>query len=209
LLEVYKLVHILKGFVLGFSLAAPVGAIGLLVINRTIKKGQLYGFVSGLGATFADAIYGCIAGFSFKTITNVLMQYSDIIKPIGCLAMVLIGLKIFLSKVDVSSRIKVRDSKSLIGAFSSVFFLTITNPITVIFFIALFSGLGLNINNKDYFNIFVFISGVLIGSATWWLILCSITGVVHHRINKKTIEMINKISGVAIIVFGIIAYFKK
>ncbi|MEI6092551.1 MAG: LysE family transporter [bacterium] len=202
------MVNILNGFVLGFSLAAPVGAIGLLVINRTIRKGQLYGFVSGLGATFADAVYGGIAGFSFRAVTNIITEYSHIIKPIGCLAMILIGIKIFLSKTNME-RIKVKDSKSLVGAFSSVFFLTITNPITVIFFIALFSGLGLNINDKDYFGIFVFIVGVLIGSAAWWLILCAVTGVVRHKISNKTISIINKISGTAIMIFGIIAYFKK
>ena len=200
--------YILKGFILGFSLAAPVGAIGLLVINRTIRKGQLYGFVSGLGATFADAVYGCVAGFSFSAITNLIIQYSNIIKPIGCLAMLIIGVKIFFSKVN-SERIKIKDSKSLIGAFSSVFFLTITNPITVIFFVALFSGLGLSINNKDYGDIAIFISGVVIGSATWWLILCGITGVLRHKINNRTIEIINRISGTAIVIFGIIVYFKK
>lgn len=202
------MIHIVKGFVLGFSLAAPVGAIGLLIINRTIRKGRLYGFISGLGATFADAIYGGIAGFSFRAITNLIMQYSHIIKPIGCIAMILIGIKVFLSKTNME-RIKVKDSKSLIGAFSSVFFLTITNPITVLFFIALFSGLGLNINDKDYFGIFVFIIGVLLGSATWWLILSTVTGVIRHKISKKTIDIINKVSGTAIMIFGIIAYFKK
>jgi threonine/homoserine/homoserine lactone efflux protein len=202
------LVDVLKGFVLGFSLAAPVGAIGILIINRTVRKGQLYGFISGLGATTADAIYGCIAGFSFSAITNIMMQYNNIIKPVGCFAMCLIGLKIFLTKVHVE-HLKVKDSKSLIGAFSSVFFLTMTNPITVIFFIALFSGLGLNINEKDYVAIFVFIFGVIMGSATWWLILCGVTGVIRHKISKRTIEIINRVSGTAIMIFAVIAYFKR
>ncbi|MCX6111743.1 MAG: LysE family transporter [Proteobacteria bacterium] len=202
------MVSVLKGFILGFSLAAPVGAIGLLVINRTIRKGQLYGFVSGLGATAADGVYGCIAGFSISAITNFIIQYGNIIKPIGCLAMILIGLKIFFSKKHFG-QIKIKDSKNLVGAFSSVFFLTLSNPITVLFFIALFSGLGLNINEKDYFGIFIFIIGVLVGSASWWVILCGVTGVIRHRVSENTIGIINKISGTAIMIFGIIAYFKK
>ena len=202
------MVSIFKGFILGFSLAAPVGAIGLLVINRTIRKGRLYGFISGLGATAADGVYGCIAGFSFSAITNFIVQYGSIIKPIGCIAMVLIGMKIFFSKKHFG-QIKVKDAKNLVGAFTSVFFLTVTNPITVLFFIALFSGLGLNIGRQEYFSIFVFIISVLIGSATWWVILCSVTGVVRHRISEKTINIINKVSGTAIIIFGVIAYFKK
>ena len=202
------MVSILKGFILGFSLAAPVGAIGLLIINRTIRKGRLYGFISGLGATAADGVYGCVAGFSFSAITNFIIQYSNIIKPIGCVAMVLIGLKIFFSKKHFG-QIKVKDSKNLIGAFTSVFFLTVSNPITVLFFIALFSGLGLNINHKDYFSIFGFILSVLVGSATWWVILCTATGIVRHKISDKTINIINRVSGTAIMIFGVIAYFRK
>lgn len=198
---------LIKAIVLGFSLAAPVGPIGLLVINRTIRKGQLYGFISGLGATFADGIYGCIAGFGFSAIINFLIQHSEIIKPVGCIAICLIGIKTFVSKTHFQ-QVKTRDSKNLIGAFGSVFFLTLSNPITIFFFIALFSGLGLNVGDS-YFSVVTFIVGVLLGSAAWWLILSSVTGVVRHRISEKTIGVINKISGTALIVFGIIAYFKS
>lgn len=198
----------MKGFILGFSLAAPVGPIGIMVISRTLRKGQLYGFISGLGATFADGIYGCIAGFSFTAVTNLLMRYDTATKIIGCIAMCLIGLKIIFSKIDIT-HIKVRDTKSLLGAFSSVFFLTISNPITILFFIALFSGLGLNISNGSFVEIFIFIMGVILGSATWWLILCGVTGVIRHKISNKTMNLINKVSGTAIVIFGIIAYFKK
>ena len=192
--------------ILGFSLAAPVGPIGLLVINRTIRKGRLYGFISGLGATFADGIYGCIAGFGFSAITNFLMQHIDTIKPVGCLAMCLVGIKIFLSKTHFN-QLKVKESKNLFAAFTSVFFLTLSNPITILFFVALFSGLGLHIG-KSYFSIFIFISGVLLGSATWWIILSTVTGAVRHKISEKTISVINKVSGTALVVFAVLAYLK-
>ena len=197
---------ILKALVLGFSLAAPVGPIGLLVINRTIRKGRLYGFISGMGAAFADGIYGCIAGFGFSVITNFLIQHSNVIKPIGCIMMCLVGLKTFLSKTHFH-QIKVKDSKNLIGAFTSVFFLTLSNPITILFFVALFSGLGLHISDNN-FSIFLFITGVLLGSATWWLILSGITGSIRHKISEHTIGIINKVSGTALILFAIFAYIK-
>jgi len=196
----------IKALILGFSLAAPVGPIGLLVISRTIRKGQFYGFISGLGATFADGVYGCIAGFGFGAIINFLINHSDIIKPVGCVIMCLIGIKTFLSKTHVQ-KIKAKDAKNLVGAFTSVFFLTLSNPITIVFFIALFSGLGLHVG-ESYFSIFTFIIGVLVGSAAWWLILSSITGVVRHKINEKTISVINKISGTALIVLAVLAYLK-
>jgi threonine/homoserine/homoserine lactone efflux protein len=223
------MLFLIKAMILGFSLAAPVGPIGLLVINRTIRKGRLYGFISGLGATFADGVYGCIAGFGFGAITNFLMQHKDIIKPVGLVVMCLIGIKIFFSKthfhqIDVKDpknlkgintilskthlhQINVRDSKNLIGAFTSVFFLTVSNPITILFFIALFSGLGLNIGDS-YFSIFIFITGVLLGSATWWLILSSVTSIVRHKISEKTIGVINKVSGTALVMFAVFAYLK-
>lgn len=200
------MLFLIKAMILGFSLAAPVGPIGLLVINRTIRKGRLYGFISGLGATFADGVYGCIAGFGFSAITNFLMQHSDIIKPVGCIAICLVGIKIFLSKTHFH-HIKVKESKNLISAFTSVFFLTLSNPITILFFVALFSGLGLHVGD-NYFSIFVFIIGVLSGSAAWWLILSSVTGVIRHKISEKTIGVINKVSGTALVIFAVLAYLK-
>ena len=189
----------------------------------------MYGFISGLGATFADGVYGCIAGLGFGAITSFLMHHSNIIKPIGFIVMCLVGIKIFVSKthihqIDVKDpknlkgintiltkthlhHINVRDSKNLIGAFTSVFFLTVSNPITILFFIALFSGLGLNIGDS-YFSIVVFITGVLLGSAAWWLILSTITGVIRHRINEKTIGVINRVSGTALFIFAVVAYLK-
>lgn len=200
------MLFLIKAMILGFSLAAPVGPIGLLVISRTIRKGRLYGFVSGLGATFADGVYGCIAGFGFGAIISFLMNHIDVIKPVGCVIMCLIGIKTFLSKTHFQ-QIKAKESKNLIGAFTSVFFLTLSNPITILFFIALFSGLGLHIEDS-YFSIFTFIIGVLLGSAAWWLILSSITSVIRHKINEKTISVINKIAGTALIVLAVLAYLK-
>jgi len=200
------MLFLIKAIILGFSLAAPVGPIGLLVISRTVRKGRLYGFISGLGATFADGVYGCIAGFGFSAIISFLINHSDIIKPIGCIIMCLIGIKTFLSKTHVQ-QVKVKDAKNLIGAFTSVFFLTLSNPITIVFFIALFSGLGLHVGNS-YFSILTFIIGVLLGSAAWWLILSSITGVIRHKINEKTIGVINKISGTVLVILAVIAYLK-
>ena len=200
------MLFLIKAMILGFSLAAPVGPIGLLVISRTIRKGRLYGFISGLGATFADGVYGCIAGFGFGAIITFLINHSNVIKPVGCVIMCLIGIKTFLSKTHFQ-QIKAKDAKNLIGAFTSVFFLTLSNPITIVFFIALFSGLGLHIGDS-YFSIFTLIIGVLVGSAAWWLILSSVTSVVRHKINEKTIGVINKISGTALIVLAVLAYLK-
>lgn len=200
------MLFLIKAIILGFSLAAPVGPIGLLVISRTVRKGRLYGFVSGLGATFADGVYGCIAGFGFGAIMRFLLTHSNTIKPIGFVIMCLVGIKIFFSKTHFK-KIKANDSKNLIGAFTSVFFLTLSNPITILFFIALFSGLGLHVGDS-YFSIFTFIIGVLLGSATWWIILSSVTGVLRHKMSEKTISVINKISGTALVIFAIIAYLK-
>lgn len=200
------MLFLIKAIILGFSLAAPVGPIGLLVISRTVRKGRLYGFISGLGATFADGVYGCIAGFGFGAIITFLISHSDVIKPIGCMIMCLIGIKTFLSKTHIQ-QIKSKDAKNLIGAFTSVFFLTLSNPITIVFFVALFSGLGLHIGDS-YFSIFTFIIGVLLGSAAWWLILSSVTSIIRHKINEKTIGVINKISGTALVILAVIAYLK-
>ena len=195
---------LLKGLVIGFSIAAPVGPIGVLCIRRTLVQGRLYGFVSGLGAASADAIYGAIAGFGLTFISTFLVEQQTWLRLIGGLFLFVLGLKTLLEKP--TDQAFSDQMNKLIDAYSSTFFLTITNPITIISFAAIFAGLGLASDSRSYFSAGILVFGVFAGSLLWWLLLSGGAGIFREKFTLNGLQWINRISGAIILGFGIFAF---
>lgn len=194
---------LLRGLAIGFSIAAPVGPIGVLCIRRTFAEGRASGFVSGLGAASADAIYGCIAGFGLTFVSNFLVSQQVWLRLIGGVFLCYLGLKTLLSKpAEQAASAK---GNGLFGAYASTFFLTLTNPMTIISFAAIFAGLGLASTSANYMSATVLVLGVFIGSALWWLILSGSIGVFREKFNLRGLQWINRISGAIITGFGLFA----
>jgi threonine/homoserine/homoserine lactone efflux protein len=198
----------IQGLVIGFSIAAPVGPIGILCIRRTLAEGRRSGFVSGLGAATADAVYGCIAGFGLTFLAAFLIEQSQWLRLIGGGFLLYLGIKTFLSRpsqVDNSSSSLDR-SVNLTGNYLSTFFLTLTNPLTILSFAAIFAGLGLgSMSSGDYASAIILVAGVFLGSGSWWFLLSGIVGLVRQRFNPSYLVWVNRISGLIIILFGVVA----
>ena len=195
------LLLILKGIVIGFSIAAPVGPIGILCIRRTLSHGKVIGFVSGLGAATADAMYGLIAGLGLTIITNLLLNYASFIQIIGAVFLTYLGIKIFTATPGVDSA--KADGTTVFTAYFSTLFLTITNPMTIMSFLGIFSGLGI-LHSISYLNTFILVLGVFIGSAIWWLILSSFANLFKKKMGDNSLSIINKLSGAILIAFAFI-----
>jgi len=133
----------LQGLILGFSIAAPVGPIGVLCIRRTLADGQAAGFVSGLGAATADAIYGSVAVFGLSGLSAILVGQQAVLRLAGGLFLVYLGARTFLSRpAQAGASAAGSQRRGLTGAYLSTLFLTLTNPITILAFAAIFAGLG-------------------------------------------------------------------
>src|SRR6476661_6636317 len=158
-----------RGLLLGFSIAAPVGPIGVLCIRRTLADGRLAGLVSGLGAATADALYGAVAGFGLTFVSTFLVSQQVWLRIVGGLFLLFLGLKTFLIKPSTVSA----DSggKGLLRAYASTVALTLTNPLTILSFAVVFAGLGLGSGSSDYLSAGLLVLGVFCGSALWWLLL--------------------------------------
>lgn len=191
-----------KGLVLGFSVAAPVGPIGVLCINRTINKNFVSGFVSGLGAATADLVYGLIAGVGLTAISSFLIHQKLWIQVIGLIFLIYTGIKTLLRKYSTVV-IKTTADKGYLLDYLLTFVLTITNPMTILFFIAVFAGLGLANTINGFYSVIQLISGVFIGSTVWWLFLCGLTNTLKTRLNDVIIKRINILSGILILFFGV------
>src|SRR5690606_3670811 len=197
--------YLIKGLIIGFSIAAPVGPIGVLTIKRTLTEGRISGFVTGMGAAMADTVYGIIAGFGLTAISSFLLTQEIWIKLIGGLFLLFLGVKSFVTK-PASTAANV-DSKGLFNNFISTFFLTITNPTTILSFLAIFAGLGLGTTKTDYSSSMTLVLGIFIGSALWWLILSSIVSFFQSKITPDRLIWINRLSGLIIISFGLFALY--
>lgn len=197
-----------RGLILGFSIAAPVGPIGLLCIRRTLVTGRLSGLASGLGAATADAIYGCIAGFGLTFISNFLVTQQLWLRLIGGVFLCYLGLRTLRPAVQprqVTAVTMPAQGQGLMGAYASTLFLTLTNPMTILSFAAIFAGLGLANTGGDYLSAGVLVLGVFSGSALWWLLLSGGVSIFRERINAHGLQWVNWISGVIIIGFGVFA----
>lgn len=193
----------IKGLLIGFSIAAPVGPIGVLVIKRTLGQGRIYGIVSGIGAASADAVYGLIAGLGLTFITNFFIGLQFWFHLAGGVFLCYLGIKIAISEASENpARVQ---GKHLFGAYSSVFLLTLTNPITVLSFVGIFSGLGLTQANEG--SVVTMVLGVFIGSGIWWLLLCFVVGLFREVLKKQIFKWINRLSGLIIFLFGIYSFW--
>lgn len=197
------LYFLFKGVAIGLAIAAPVGPIGILCIRRGIASGWLAGFASGLGAATADGIYGAMAGFGLTMITNFLVSQQLIIRLVGGLFLCYLGVKTFLSNVSQEAA-KTGEVKNLLGHYLSTFFLTITNPMTILAFVVIFAGLGLG-KAHNTLAAGLLVLGVFLGSALWWLLLAFIASRFRHRLNSALLRSINWIAGTIIITFGIVS----
>ena len=195
------MLFLVKGIILGFSIAAPVGPIGLLCIRRTLANGMGNGFISGLGAATADALYGFIAALGISTVSIFLVDHQSYLRLIGGVFLLYLGYTTFKSlPAEVAAN---ASGEGLIGAYASTLFLTITNPMTIMSFAAVFAGLGLGATGENYISSFFLIIGVFIGSMLWWLILSGMVTVLRHNLDGKRLQLVNQLSGLIITGFGI------
>ena len=191
----------LEGIIIGFAIAAPVGPIGVLCIRRTLAEGRASGFVSGLGAATADAVYGATAAFGLSLITDFLLGGASWLRLVGGAFPLFLGVKtLFARPAERAAEAR----GGLPGAYASTFFLTLTNPTTILSFAAIFAGLGVTGAN-DALSAALLVLGVFLGSAAWWLVLSGGTGLFRPKLSVGGLRWVNGVSGTIIAAFGVLA----
>jgi threonine/homoserine/homoserine lactone efflux protein len=195
------IIFFLKGVAIGLSMAIPVGPIGIFCIRRILTEGRLSGLVSGLGVATADTVYACIAGLGLTFISDFLVSQQVWLRLIGGLFLCTLGLKISLTEL-VEEELP-NGGKGLLGAYTSMFFLTLTYPMTILIFLGIFAGLGAGNTKDNYVLIAELVLGVFTGSFLWWAILSIAIGSLRKKFRVRGLRCINRISGILIIAFGV------
>jgi threonine/homoserine/homoserine lactone efflux protein len=208
LLEIF-----LKGILIGFLVAAPIGPIAILCIKRTIDRGYRHGLSSGLGAATADSLYAAAAGLSLTVITSALSSIESWIRLGGGVTLTLLGIwhiakfiinrKKEASEQDNSLTVENKSPMRNMGGFLSTLGLTLTNPATIIVFTALFSGYSIVTSDNSIINSAMLVPGVFTGSLGWWFILVSIAALARKKLPAKVTRSLSFLSGFVLAGFGI------
>ncbi len=190
-----------RGLVLGFTIAAAVGPISLLTIRRTLAHGRLYGLASGLGVALADATYGGIAAFGLTAVTSILVGARVVLGLVGGLFLLVLAWRTMTSR---PAAVAVADDRpGLAGAFLSIFGLTMTNPMTILSFAAIFAGLG--VVGRGGADAALLTLGVFCGSLSWWLILTTAVSALRARVTVRVLTWVNRVSGAVLLGFAIVS----
>jgi threonine/homoserine/homoserine lactone efflux protein len=195
------LVLCLKGIAVGIVIALPAGPVGVLCVRRTLFEGALFGIVSALGAALADMIFGLIAGFGLSAVRDLLLGYQDVLAVAGGIYLLYVGLRVLLR--GAGGEPQPLTGEHLAAAFVSTFVLTITNPITILAFAAIFAKVGFDSGAVAAVDVVMLVLGVLIGSLLWWFGL--IVGIVALKRFARRVHFswVNRISGTILTISGI------
>lgn len=195
----------ISSMIIGLSIAAPVGPIGVLCIRRTLVEGRFIGFVSGLGAATADAAYGLIAAFGLTAFTSILVDSAEVLRIVGGLFMLYLGYRTLTSTPpENATSHETHRRGGWLGAYLSIFALTITNPMTILAFLSIFAGLsGSNTTARTPMSSVVMVVGIFAGSALWWLVLSGGVSLLRERMTPWHMLWINRISGAIIVLFAL------
>jgi threonine/homoserine/homoserine lactone efflux protein len=201
-----NLLILLEGLAIGFSLAAPVGPVGVLCIRRTIAYGSRRGLIVGLSAACADMLYGIVAAFGVTLISNFIIQEQYWIRLVGGVLLLILGYHTF--KSHASTDTPINGTNGHIRAFISTFLLTLTNPMTLFAFAAVFAGIGLDKIIGDNWSGAFLVAGVFLGSLGWFTLLTTLVHFFREKITANGLTLVNKIAGTLLILFGAFTLWK-
>lgn len=194
---------LLRGVLLGLSVAAPVGPIGALCIRRTLMYGWASGFISGLGAATADMCYGSVAAFGLVAVSTVLVSQQVLIRGVGGVVLLSIGIRSMLAGRPATNSTPAQRMK-LWAAYASTVALTLTNPLTMLSFTAMFAAAGLGSGGGSR-AAGVLVAGVFLGSALWWLALSAGVALAPERLGPRLLGSVHRLSGAVLAGFGLVA----
>lgn len=224
---------ILSGLVIGVLIAAPVGPVNIVCIQRTLERGFWGGFAAGLGAVFADGLIATVAAFGITAISGIMSSYRQEIQLVGGLVMLVFGFKLYTAEPKLVRRTgtNLRQLRRMVdllpdrlrpalrfqiwriiphaGVIPQTFFLTITNPGAILGLFAIVGGLGSMIGGIDsYVHALTLVTSVMVGSLLWWACLSQLVEKLRGRLTEGRLKLINQVAGIVLLAFGGILFFQ-
>jgi len=192
------------GLIVGVLIAAPVGPVNVLCIQRAIERGFWGGIAAGIGSVMGDALIALCAGLGVGTVSGVVETHRAVIQVIGGLALVAFGLRLYFS----APRLKLETDgpparlKDFVWDIPQTFFLTITNPGAVLGLFAVFGGVSTFVEVHSTIDVLLLVAAIASGSMLWWVTLSNLIGRYRHRIDLRALNLVNRVAGLLLAVFG-------
>jgi threonine/homoserine/homoserine lactone efflux protein len=196
----------IKGLAIGFLIAAPVGPVNVLCVRRTLAHGRLAGFVSGLGASLADTIFGAIAAFGVLIVMDWIIDHRFGLAIAGAALLFVLGLRALMRSPP--PLVAGRDPTGLIADFTSTFLLTLANPITIFSFIGVYVAFGIRPDGRVDIGDWLLLGGVFSGATLWWLLLAGFSGAFRSRFNAEGMRIVNRVAGIVMIAFALLVLYE-
>jgi threonine/homoserine/homoserine lactone efflux protein len=196
-------IFFLKGLIIGFAMAVPIGPVGILCIRKTLAEGHSRGLIIGLGAATADSLYGGIAAFGLTFVSDVIASESFWLRLVGGGLLLFLGIRTFRAKRKDS--IIPFDNKGLLGSYVSALLLALTNPVTIFAFVAVFAAFGLG-HKLIVISACILVLGVFTGSCLWFLTLGSVARFFRKKLDSGGLRWVNRIAGILIVLCGVAAF---
>jgi threonine/homoserine/homoserine lactone efflux protein len=197
-----ELIFLLKGLIIGFAMAVPIGPIGIMCIRKTLAEGHTRGLIIGLGAATADSLYGSIAAFGLTFISDAIATQHFGLRLVGGGLLLFLGIRTFRAKRKKPAIPS--DNKGMLGSYVTSFLLALTNPVTIFAFVAVFAAFGLG-HRLILTSACILVLGVFAGSCLWFLTLGYVATLFRKRLDAGGLTWVNKISGVLIVLSGVAA----
>lgn len=195
------LLYLFKAWMIGMAVALPVGPIGMLCIKKTLELGIKGALLVGLGASLADSVYGLIAALGLTAVSHIMIAGSCALKLIGGVFLLYLAYK--EAKSAVASNEAHVSEKGHFKLVSEVFFLTLTNPMTILSFVGIFASIGAG--SASTLESIMMVVGIFLGSMTWWCVLGTVITKIKHKLPKIWLERIKWISCFILASFGLVA----
>lgn len=197
------LVLILSGLLIGVAVAAPIGPVNLICIRRTLKYGMLNGFASGAGAAVGDGMFAIAAAFGVTAVISFVTAYSGWLQLVGGVFLLGLGIRTWFDHPHLDDKLPEGSLGDLLPVISVTFFLTITNPATMLGFVAIFGGVAdFTIGTEDYMRASILVASVIGGSVLWWAAITGFVSLFRDRMTDTGLALLNKASAAIIVLFG-------
>lgn len=196
---------VLAGIGIGILMAAPIGPVNILVIQRAVSRGFWGGLAAGLGAVLGDGLLAAIAAFSVTAISDMMIAYAGWIQFVGGGLLIAFGLALLFA---APAMITPLGEKSHLGEHAGIipqtFFLTVTNPGAILGMAAMVGGFSALIGGINHLQALVLIAAVMGGSLLWWLGLSELISIFRHKLTEGRLRLINRIAGSVLLAFGVL-----
>lgn len=199
---------IISGFLIGVLVSAPMGPVGMLIIQRTLNKGRWAAFFTGIGAAFSDIFYCLLTGLGLAFITDFIESHDFLLQIFGSIVLVAFAIYLFQKNPARALRKRRENKTTFFKDIGTGFLFTFSNPLILFFIIGLFGRFNFLMPEYQYYHYIVGYASIFVGALAWWYLITFIVNKIRAHFNVRSMWLLNRIIGTILIVMAVVGIYK-